>query len=211
MAALSPSELSKQRLILAALKLFAEQGIDAVSLRMINRAAGAKNNSALHYHFGSKIGLVEAVVAFFQEWFELAREESFLAIEAQKNPSVREIVDAFLAPYLKLLKEEEWGYHAVRFIARMEMEGGAEIRDILHRFADRAMKRFSKLLMTALPHVPPRQLKQRWNFCVTSIIQGMADYKNLENSYMGDVSCGLDRLGETYLDYNAAGLQAPVV
>jgi AcrR family transcriptional regulator len=205
----SPSELSKQRLILAALKLFAEQGIDAVSLRMINREAGAKNNSALHYHFGSKIGLVEAVIAFFQDWFEEAREASFELVESQKKPKVRDIVNAFLAPYLKLLKEEEWGYNAIRFIARMEMEGGAEIQDILRRFANKAMKRFTRLLTVALPDIPPKMVRQRWNFCVTSIIQGLADHKNLSNSYMGDVNCGLDKLGGIYLDYNVAGLKAP--
>ncbi|NIB43591.1 TetR/AcrR family transcriptional regulator [Pseudomaricurvus alkylphenolicus] len=210
MQTLSASDLSKQRLILAALKLFAEQGIDAVSLRMINREAGAKNNSALHYHFGSKTGLVEAVVEFVQDWFEEAREEALKSVEGQKKPKVRDILRALVTPYLKLLKEEAWGYHAVRFIARMEMEGGPEIHDILNRFASKAMKRFTKLFSTALPDVPRKLLKQRLNFCITSIIKGMADYKSLKNSYMGDVSCSLDKLGEMYIEYNAAGLAASV-
>jgi hypothetical protein len=44
---------TKQNLILSALGLFAEQGIDAVSMRTINNAAGTKNASAVHYHFGN--------------------------------------------------------------------------------------------------------------------------------------------------------------
>ena len=48
-ANLSPSEYAKYKLILAAIHLFAEHGVDSVSLRMINREAGHKNNSALHY------------------------------------------------------------------------------------------------------------------------------------------------------------------
>lgn len=211
MEILSPSDFSKQRLILAAIKLFAEQSIDGVSLRMINREAGAKNNSALHYHFGNKLGLVEAVVEFIQDWFEGAREESLSAVEAKGDDlQVRDILEAFIEPYLQLIENETWGYHAVRFLARMELEGGPDIHLILNRFAAKAMTRFKKSLARALPEVPRKLLIQRWNFCITSIIHGIADYKSLENSYMGDVSCSLQKLGALYVDYNAAGLAAPV-
>lgn len=211
MEAVSASDYSKQRLILAAIKLFAEQGIDGVSLRMINREAGAKNNSALHYHFGSKLGLVEAVVAFIQDWFEEAREEALTAVEAAGDKAtVRDILGAFISPYLQLVENEPWGYHAVRFLARMEMEGGPDIHSTLNKFASKAMTRFKKLLQRALPDVPRKLLLQRWNFCITSIMHGIADYKSLKNAYVGDVSCSLKKLGDLYLDFNAAGLAAPV-
>ncbi len=211
MEAISASDHSKQRLILAAIKLFAEQGIDGVSLRMINREAGAKNNSALHYHFGSKLGLVEAVVEYIQAWFEEAREKALAAVEAAgEEVAVRDILEAFITPYLQLVENETWGYHAVRFLARMETEGGADIRSILNRFAARTMSRFKKLLLKALPQIPRRLLMQRWNYCVSSIMRGIADYRSLSNSYIGDMSCSLKKLGDLYLDYNAAGLAAPV-
>ena len=211
MEALSASDQSKQRLILAAIKLFAEQGIDGVSLRMINREAGAKNNSALHYHFGNKSGLVEAVVEYIQDWFEEAREKALADVEgAGPVVAVRDILQAFISPYLQLVENETWGYHAVRFLARMETEGGEHVRSILNRFATKTMARFKKLLAKALPKIPRKLLMQRWNYCVSSIIQGIADYKNLKNSYLGDMSCSLKKLGALYLDYNVAGLSAPV-
>jgi len=211
MEALSPSDHSKQRLMMAAIKLFAEQGIDGVSLRMINREAGAKNNSALHYHFGSKLGLVEAVVAFIQGWFEEAREEALSGVEAEgEELAVRDILEAFIEPYLQLVENEPWGYHAVRFLARMEMEGGPDIHATLNLFATKSMTRFKKLLSKALPEMPRKLLMQRWNFCITSIISGIADHKSLKKSYVGDVSCSLQKLGALYVDYNAAGLAAPV-
>lgn len=52
---------TKELLIEAAERLFAEKGIDAVPLRDIAEAAGQRNASALQYHFGSREGLVEAV------------------------------------------------------------------------------------------------------------------------------------------------------
>jgi AcrR family transcriptional regulator len=49
------------QLLLTAERLFGEQGIDGVSLRQIVSAAGQANSSAVHHHFGSKEGLVQAV------------------------------------------------------------------------------------------------------------------------------------------------------
>lgn len=59
----SPREgaATKQALIDAALELFAAHGIDEVSIRQVNAAAD-RALAAVHYHFGSKAGLVDAVV-----------------------------------------------------------------------------------------------------------------------------------------------------
>ncbi len=46
----------------AAEHLFAERGIDHVSIREIVRASGQRNLSAAHYHFGSRDALVVAVL-----------------------------------------------------------------------------------------------------------------------------------------------------
>jgi AcrR family transcriptional regulator len=43
-------------------RLFAENGVGSVSIREINRAAGAAP-SAVHYHFGSKDSLLDAVLS----------------------------------------------------------------------------------------------------------------------------------------------------
>ena len=45
-----------RRLVAAAETLFAGAGVDAVSLREINAAAGAGNASAIQYHFGDRAG-----------------------------------------------------------------------------------------------------------------------------------------------------------
>ena len=47
----------KQLLLSAALKLFATHGIDAVSIRAVNREAGL-GPASVHYHFGTKEALV---------------------------------------------------------------------------------------------------------------------------------------------------------
>jgi AcrR family transcriptional regulator len=72
---------TKQNLILSALGLFAEQGIDAVSMRTINNAAGTKNASAVHYHFGNKLGIIEAVIDFIKAELDRYRLDEVAALE----------------------------------------------------------------------------------------------------------------------------------
>ena len=57
----SRSAATRVALIETAERLFAEQGIEAVSLRDVSRAAGQRNHSAAQYHFGDRAGLVAAV------------------------------------------------------------------------------------------------------------------------------------------------------
>jgi AcrR family transcriptional regulator len=54
---------SRTMLLDAAERLFAQNGIEGVSLREIAVEAGQRNNSAVHYHFGDKQGLIDALLA----------------------------------------------------------------------------------------------------------------------------------------------------
>ena len=104
---LSPSEFAKRKLILAAIRVFAEHGVDSVSLRMINREAGHKNNSALHYHFGSKMGLIEAMDDFIQQHFDEVREPQLAELECSVNEgkaTIRDAMEVFVNPYVQIIK-----------------------------------------------------------------------------------------------------------
>ena len=47
---------TRERLLATAEELYGGQGIDAVSLREIQRVSGVKNVNALQYHFGDRAG-----------------------------------------------------------------------------------------------------------------------------------------------------------
>ena len=55
------SEDTRERLLNAAEQLFAEQGISGTALRALTKAAKV-TLAAVHYHFGNKEGLLDAVV-----------------------------------------------------------------------------------------------------------------------------------------------------
>ena len=54
---------TRAKLLRAGERLFAEHGIHGAQMRDIVRAAGQANDSAVHYHFGSRDGLLAAICA----------------------------------------------------------------------------------------------------------------------------------------------------
>lgn len=212
---MSASEFAKYKLIMAAIKLFGESGVGSVSLREINREAGAKNNSALHYHFGTKLGLIEAVTYYIQDAFDREREESMASLEARaldQSITVEEIMTAHVDPYVSVIQKYDWGFNAVRAIARMEFDGDADVHKMLSKSAGPAVRREFGLLQQVIPDLPTRELKQRHNYVVNSIINGFADHHNLRQSYLGNLEIkDLSKLAKLYVVMATAALTAPYV
>ncbi|MEQ8263877.1 TetR family transcriptional regulator [Pseudohaliea sp.] len=190
-AHLTASELAKRKTILASIRLFSECGVDSVSLRMINRKAGHKNNSALHYHFGSKLGLIGAVDEFIQQHFGEVRQPALEALEnraAEGDITVRDVIDVFVQAYVDIIEHHDWGYDAVRTIARMEFDNNTQVHDLLSQSAGLTVQRFARLTRPLLTDLKPKEYKRRFNFVVNSTIHAFADYQNLNKSYLGDLS-----------------------
>src|SRR5438270_11775123 len=82
----------------AAERLYAERGLDGVSLRQITEAAGQRNNAAVHYHFGGRDGLVRTL--FETRWAELEERRAAMLAEldaAGRGDDVKELVCVLLA------------------------------------------------------------------------------------------------------------------
>jgi len=82
----------------AAERLVAERGIGSVSLREVQAASGQRNKSAAQYHFGSRDGLLEAVVVTRMAPVNARRLALLAELDAQGTPSLRDIVAALIHP-----------------------------------------------------------------------------------------------------------------
>jgi len=109
-------------LILAAERLFAERGIDGVSLRQINQAADHKNTAAAHYHFGSKDGLVQAVLTYRLPRLDERRGE--LLQRSSQTRDLRFYLEAFIRPLAEELLPREGGNYYIRFMQQYERYRG---------------------------------------------------------------------------------------
>lgn len=125
---------TKAALIHAAERLFAEKGLGAVSVRDITRAAGARNESALHYHFGTMDALVREVFAHRYYQLEEARLARLAEIDAaQKGNDLTSLMGAAIGPIFEACSEEGgrlYAHFLVQLVTDPRFELPALIRDI---------------------------------------------------------------------------------
>lgn len=102
MATYANSDETRTGLIMAAGELFAEYGLDGVSVRDIANKAEA-NIGVIHYHFGGKDGLIEAVMDFAVELWKsdplggfLAERRYLLKTANGQNMVITGMVELFL-------------------------------------------------------------------------------------------------------------------
>jgi AcrR family transcriptional regulator len=112
-----PPRGAELALVLAAERLFAEHGISGVSLRQVVHAAGQKNMSAAHYHFGSRDGLLRAVLSLRMSSINRRRSELLARPAAPAaGHDLRFYVEAFIAPLSDQLVPRPEGNYCLRFL-----------------------------------------------------------------------------------------------
>ncbi|MGW1361982.1 TetR/AcrR family transcriptional regulator [Streptomyces chartreusis] len=92
---------TRELLLTAAERLFAEHGVYAVSNRQVSEAAGQGNNTAVGYHFGTKTDLVRAIVRRHSTRIEEIRAR--LVTDLTDPDEVRGWVDCLVRPSLEHL------------------------------------------------------------------------------------------------------------
>lgn len=109
-------EQSRERLLLTAIRLFAEQGYGATSTRQIAQAAGA-NSAAISYYFGDKAGLYRA--AFTEP--SLSRKTD-IALFDQPHFTLRQSLQGFYGQLLAQMKQGELARLCLRLWFREMLE-----------------------------------------------------------------------------------------
>lgn len=109
------SDATRVRLVDAAERLFAEHGVAGVSLREINRVAGARNAIAVQYHFGDRAGLVRAVLDRHRHDIDARRHAMLDQIDADGGAAggadLRTYAAALVRPAAAKLADESGRRH----------------------------------------------------------------------------------------------------
>lgn len=104
-------EATRVAIIEAAETLFAQSGIDGVSLRQIGAAIGSSNTSVVAYHFGSKEALVEAIFHYRLPAID-ARRQALLdtACQSGADSDALNLLGALWLPLFEQVNEK--GQHS---------------------------------------------------------------------------------------------------
>jgi AcrR family transcriptional regulator len=157
----------RERILDAAEDAFSDCGFEGASIRHIAQAAGA-NLATVYYYFGSKEGLMEAVLK--RRFGPLGEEQVRLLQEAERaargeGASVEAILDAMLRPVLRLAVQDATPRQVVtRLIGRLVTEPNPQIQAVLRSQHEEVVSAFLAALGKTLPSVPTTELRRRLQF-----------------------------------------------
>jgi AcrR family transcriptional regulator len=199
-----PNDSTSVRLLDAAERLIAADGVEAVSLRAINAAAGS-NVAATHYHFGSKDALVAAVLQ--RRMGVIAQERLVLLapLERQRRPRLRDVVEALALPLFALASSDE-GRAYVGFLAMLERAGDRWWRLVADGFAPQ-WAHFEPILARALPNLADDIRHLRFSVASTTLLNVLVEPER----YMTGITDGPtdDRFREAIIDIITGVLAGP--
>ncbi len=160
---------TKDSILNAAEKLFAEQGYEATSLRAITAAAGV-NLAAVNYHFRSKDQLLRDLFNRGMQRLNRKRTALLDSCEADygKKPIPPEkLVRALIEPMLDVSGDQGKGSRVFgMLLGRMYASPKGPLDDILVSDIEKFSERFKSALRRTLPEIPLEDLFWRSFFAI---------------------------------------------
>jgi AcrR family transcriptional regulator len=144
------SESTRARLITAAEQLFAEHGVDVVSLREINLASGSRNAMALQYHFEDRTGVLRAILDKHEPSVDARRQAMLDQYEADGTPNLRALTGTLVRASASKLADSDGGPAYLQIVA-----------DLLNR---------PHPVVSPISAEDPRTSLHRWRALVTPLL-----------------------------------------
>ncbi|MEL7074722.1 MAG: TetR family transcriptional regulator [Cyanobacteria bacterium J06582_2] len=170
------SILTKEKILNVAERLFAENGFSGTSLRSVIRGADV-NLSAVNYHFGSKEGLLRAVIKRTAQPIVKAELDRLKQCQKKKeHPSLEALLEAFLTPPLEIvLSSGERGIHCARFMGRCRIEPDA-VRLIAEQEFQSSTEAFLDALARSLPDLSRTELTWKLDLVIAVLLRVLAEF-----------------------------------
>ena len=205
-----PAEGAKLRLVTAAEELFARRGFEAVSVRDITKGA-EMNIASVNYHFGSRDGLVAAVMT---RHLTPVFEESIVLLERVERSGgpdrvlLEGLLDGWVRPVVNQVRRSSLPEPlACQLLGRMLGEQSLAMPQAVAGLAKQAFARGLHLLAKALPDEAPDDLAWRLHFLTGALSRALAGEESLQRDTQG--GCGkmnLDEMVSRLTRFALAGL-----
>jgi AcrR family transcriptional regulator len=162
---------TKEKILDAAENLFVDNGFSATSLRAIIKKAGV-NTASVHYHFGSKEGLIEAVIHRRVADLNRERLEMLDVLEAHHGDwpvPLEDVIRAFLLPVMQRYCAGGHEGAIPKLMGRAVTEPDdfhGKIGDAFTEIADR----FGKAIARAMPELSGEEAEWRLHMMVGVLV-----------------------------------------
>jgi AcrR family transcriptional regulator len=154
---------TRDRIKAAARQLFAERGVEAVTVREIVAAAGAKNGGSLNYYFRSKESLIEELISdSFRDATEGWLDRLAVLERAGGARAVRDIVEVLIMGTVNSRSKQP--PTAARFMASVFFTRRHMIKDLMKQLNFTVFERLLKQISEIRSDIPAPIMRQRLIF-----------------------------------------------
>ena len=153
---------TRARLIRAAERLFAERGVEAVSLREINREADQRNATALQYHFEDRDGLLNAILEKHEPAIEVSRHALLDEIEEDGQPDLHRLSTALVLPAAEKLSDPDGGRCYLRIVAQLINRHMARVDPIALKDTANSLNRWREMVESQMSPLAVDPLHSRF-------------------------------------------------
>ena len=152
---------TRKNIKVAARRLFAERGVEGVTVRQIVAAAGAKNGGSLNYYFKSKEGLILELLNEMFSDLNSAWLEALSALDKNGGPTcVRDIVELIVrTPNDQTYSDPSPTAH--RFLASVLFTRRKMLSDYLEQMSFSVFRRMLQLIANLRSDIPAPVMRQR--------------------------------------------------
>ncbi len=215
---ISQRNMTRDRILATAERLFMQHGFDGASMRRITAAAKV-NLAAVNYHFGSKEALIQEVFRRRLHSLNQTRMDALDALEQEANgkpikPS--KILDAFFGTLLRIAEQEpQGGPTFLKLLGRTLTEPTEFIRAFLADEYQSVLARYQEALFKALPNVPKSEIVWRFHFMLGATAYAIAGTDSLRlitdwAETDEDPNDGVHHLIPRLMSFLVGGLRAPL-
>ncbi|MBO2456307.1 TetR/AcrR family transcriptional regulator [Actinomadura violacea] len=204
-----PGADTRTRLIDVAERLFAERGVNAVSLREIAAAAGQRNTSAVAYHFGTKENLVTAIYRHRLGPTNDVQLRRLAELDDQgRGEDLRALIEVFVRPMIERVGTPERPSWFLRFVANALYVEKLAPYDLAAEEWTRALFQLHARISACVDDLPAPVRAHRLEFFIGLLLHTLANHER----HVQDGHGAADRelLAADLVDAVVAVLTAPV-
>jgi AcrR family transcriptional regulator len=205
-----PSSETRQQLLGAAERLFAERGFAGVSVRMIAAEAGV-NWSLVGYYFRGKDGLLAEV--YRRHCTTLNAERLRLLSEARRTGlQLESVVEAFVRPALAEIQPADGRNQYSRLRALLAAEDAPLLTQLVADNFDQSSRTFVAALRECVPELPADEVLWRFHFMLGTIYYSASSPQRIKAFSRGRCDPGdLEAIVRHLVPFLAAAFRSPPI
>lgn len=198
---------TRTALLESAQRLIAERGLGTVSVKDITRAAGARNPSAVHYHFGNLEALIKEV--FIQRYRAIEEARALRLSKVDEADVARRLVAliaAAIGPFMECCLDEE-GRLYVRFCLQFSSDPRFNLLELVTEYGMPSLISLRAQVVECVPDIPENVVNARLRQAFSISLVQAADFaRQLEDGRQIPPEYAVNEASSTLAGYIRAGV-----